>query len=88
MVIGALGGFVLHARDASAVQEREAQVVARTDADAESVTVARNRTIASYCPEDAWLGGAGLLDPAAALRQQLDEQLASTNAAQRRAAGV
>ena len=79
--IGAIVALVLHARDAKADQEREAEVVAQIDADAESVILAQNRSINLYDAVDAWLAGTGPLDPAAPLRQQLDEQLASTNAA-------
>ncbi len=79
--IGAIVALVLHARDAKADQEREAQVVAQIDADAESVIVAQNRSINLYDAVDSWLAGTGTLEPAGVLRMQLDEQLASTNAA-------
>ena len=73
--------LVLHARDAKGDQERESQVVAQIDADAESVIIAQNRSIELYDAVDAWLAGTGSLEPATALRSALDAQLASTNAA-------
>ena len=73
--------LVLHARDAKGDQERESQVVAQIDADAESVIIAQNRSIELYDAVDAWLAGTGSLESVGALRTALDGQLDGTNAA-------
>ncbi len=80
LVLGIVA-LVLHARDAKGDNEREAELVARIDADAESVIVAQNRSIALYDAVDAWLGGAGAFEAAQPLRAELDVQLDTPNAA-------
>ena len=81
LLVAGITALVVHARDAKGDSAREAELVARIDADAESVIITQNRSIALYDAVDRWLDGSGGLEPSEQLRLELDTQLDTPNAA-------
>jgi diguanylate cyclase (GGDEF)-like protein len=81
LLVAGISALVVHARDAKGDSEREAELVARIDADAESVIITQNRSIVLYDAVDKWLDGSGGLEPSEQLRLELDSQLDTPNAA-------